>query len=523
MLRPHKHLSIHIGRDKIKVAYLSKQKDKVIIHKAFEVPLAEGAVREGIILDKLSLAQTMQEAFTQHGIKAKDTIFSVYHPRMITREVELPALNKAKLEKIIEISKQDYFPVDISQYLIGHRVMEVEGGKDNKHAKVLLVAIPDEAMNQYVELAKLLDLVIIGLDYQENSILNFLHLQSFLTMHMLIHIESEATTVTIMTGEEVAFVKTIPFGTATFVESLQSEYALTYEAAQQMLYEKVDLSNKNQELLELRRDMDYMLNSIATYIKYYNSKENTHPIKEIYLSGTGSAVKGIAQVVESTLDILTQQLPPLHGVVNKTKDHTDVLALGLEMVIGAAFANINLMPKKITEHLKTREKTRLGILILILISVSMSAVLIQPFRAIQQLKVEKQSLEAEVVAYEQILLLDQAYQQVLNENKMRQLWLEEANTPSDGLLEMLERLEAHIPSGITVQSFSSTTTNVSMNCMAQDRMTVAQFIAVLKAIPSIQEVYVGGVSETPGTNTEEMMIQFAVTCTYREVEQDEAQ
>lgn len=519
MLLPKKYLSISIGKEQAKIVYLSKSKYKITVYKTRELNIADCLMDDTYAQDFEKVAEVIKSALKKEGIKEKQTIFSIYHSRMITREVELPNLPKAKLEKVIGANLQDYFPVDVTDYLVGHTILETS--KEDNKAKVLLVAVPQQLMSQYMTLCKHLKLDLVGIDYQENSIAHFASLQKFAGTHMLIHIGEEATTVLIGEDEKIQFTKTIPLGMKRLVEGVQKQYGYSYEVAYSTLLKqnllKVQTTSGWEVENELKNNIRYLLNNVTSYMKYYSNQTGTHPIQEVYLTGIGGQIVGLSEYIEGELNVSTAGLELLHGVINKDKECPNLLDLGIEANIGAVFHNINLLPKELVAKAKSREQTRLVILLSILVLLSVSSILIKPIQEIKQLENESERLQEEIEAYQKIEAVKLQYDQKLQGLTLRQSLMKQADTRSDQLLEILEGLEIDMPAGITIQSLSSTESGISMNCIAEDRLTVARFISTLKTIPAMGKVYVGSISEVAGPNPEVMVIQFAVTCTYEEV------
>lgn len=519
MFLQKKYLSISIGKEQVKIVHLSKSKYKITVFKTIELNIAGQLEAGQDSPDIEALATLIKEALKEAGIKEKQAVFSIYNNRMIMREVELPNLPKAKLEKIIQANLSDYFPVDVTDYLVGHSVLKVK--KEENKAEVRLVAVPRKTMSHYMTLCKLLKLDLVGMDYQENSISHFASLQKFAGTHMLIHIGDEATTVLIGEDEEVQFTKTIPFGMSQLIQGIQKQYKCSYEAAREMMVKKnllVTGTDLDWELdNELKNNIRYILNNITSYIKYYDSRPDTHPIQEVYLSGGGAQITGLGEYLGQQLEISTDGLAILNGVINKDKDCLNLLSLGIEGNIGAALYDVNLLPEELAAREKSRAQTRLVALSSILVLLGVSSILIKPMIEIKKLEKEKESLQVQIEAYQKVEAVKNQYDKIVQDLSVRQDLMEQAETHSDQLLELLEGLEEEMPMGITVQSLSSTESGISMNCLAEDRLTVARFISTLKAIDGMGKVYVGSTSEVAGPNPEVMVIQFAVTCTYEEV------
>ena len=83
------------------------------------------------------------------------------------------------------------------------------------------------------------------------------------------------------------------------------------------------------------------------------------------------------------------------------------------------------------------------------------------------------------------------------------------NTPNEGLKNFIEELEEKMPSDITVESFSSTGTQVSFSMRVTSKSAAANTIMQLRTFESLATVTTTGIDEA-----EDGTVSLSVLCTY---------
>ncbi len=83
------------------------------------------------------------------------------------------------------------------------------------------------------------------------------------------------------------------------------------------------------------------------------------------------------------------------------------------------------------------------------------------------------------------------------------------NTPNEGLKSFIEEMEEKMPSDITVESFSSTGTQVSFSMRVTSKSAAANTLMQLRTFESLSTVTTTGIDEA-----EDGTVSMSVLCTY---------
>ena len=123
----------------------------------------------------------------------------------------IPFVKDNKIMGIIEAQIRDYFPMDVSNYTISYSKMDVEEEDGKKMLKLLLVAIPDNLLNNYVTFAELAGLKVETFDYIGNGTVQLL-CDSFLENAVVVQLEEQATVISILENKKLVFQRVTPYG-----------------------------------------------------------------------------------------------------------------------------------------------------------------------------------------------------------------------------------------------------------------------------------------------------------------------
>ena len=204
-------VSIEAGVWWTKVALADYRKKNPPVHEAFAFRTPEHAVEDGYIRDKDSLARALKEELVRRQILEKDVVFTLSSSKVVTREVVIPYVKDNKIKGIIDAQSRDYFPMDISGYTISYSKMDVVEDDGKKQLKLLLVAIPDNLLGNYVSFAQLAGLKVETFDYIGNGCIQLM-CDSFVDNAMIIQLEEQATVISILENKKLAFQRVTPYG-----------------------------------------------------------------------------------------------------------------------------------------------------------------------------------------------------------------------------------------------------------------------------------------------------------------------
>ncbi|PKM50793.1 MAG: hypothetical protein CVV02_09875 [Firmicutes bacterium HGW-Firmicutes-7] len=514
MIYPKNCLIIDIGNEQIKIADLVRNKDNVKINKFAVIPTPGNCINDGIILDKVTLNNTIKATLKEERFKNKRVVFTITSSKVITREVDFPNLKPKKLRPVIENNAAEYFPVNLSEYILDYVITDTVEVNGEKTLKVSIIAALTSVVQEYVSLADLMDVKLVGIDYAGNSLTNFIKKEKIEGISMILDMGSESTMVSIMVNDVLKFNRNLSFGTGLLLDCIMNHFEVNKIEAIRISKERPLLNIEQDENPYLSNDisssMNQILNGVARLVDYYTSR-NQDKIESIFIVGGGANIYGIEEFIEKFFDIKTKLIKDFNSV--KGSNNLGNVEGFFSNVIGAAYSEINLVPRTIAEGVHSQSRKRTSLLLVILVAVS----LVAAFGYFQgkniALERKKEQLEQDIAAANEVQNIKLDYETLRNRLAYREKIMEASKSSSEQFVAVLEVMEKQMPSDVFYLSLTDTGTSLEISCVAKDKLTVAKFIETLKGM-DFSDVYVPAISESGTEEDPNSFITFSVSCKY---------
>lgn len=540
-----KVISIETGIQWTKVALVDYRKKNPPVHEAFAFRTPEHAVEDGYIRDKDSLARALKEELVRRQILEKDVVFTLSSSKLVTREVMIPYVKDNKIKGIIDAQSRDYFPMDISGYTISYSKMDVVEDDGKKQLKLLLVAIPDNLLGNYVSFAQLAGLKAETFDYIGNGCIQLM-CDSFVDNAMIIQLEEQATVISILENKKLAFQRVTPYGYGATISAVvdhpilgidDEEKAFDFLLEHNVIFNKplmpdngdpaqqaIDQAQANEAYEDLAESLRYHLRIANTALDYYQNQVKKEFVGNVYLVGDGSRFAGIHKLFAQELPLPLQKidfakiidLRNQNGVNDQKKagkkknpDYTDPVLeesssqrqpraatpVGFLSVIGAAVHPLDAKPKEMQEadskknDLHTAYVLLAGSLLLSLLLILGSSVR----QLIAHSEHRKLTDQLEALAYVQ-----QTYDESSRVQQEAQVYItidDATKTKNEYLLPLIEQLEAELPSAIKVTSMQTDDNLITLNMTADRKITVGQMLLNFQNVTLLTEPSIPSMSE----------------------------
>ena len=139
-----KVLSIEVGYSFTKVCELDYKTKKPKIYNSFVLPTPEGTLADGMITVDDGFVALFKNKLAEKGIKTKAAVFTVSSSKIASREVKIPYCKENRIGDLVRANLADYFPIDVSQYMVAHSVLEVEGVAKEAYQAIHACNIEDD-------------------------------------------------------------------------------------------------------------------------------------------------------------------------------------------------------------------------------------------------------------------------------------------------------------------------------------------------------------------------------------------
>ena len=530
-------LSIEAEASQIRVAEVEVRGKKGRIYNCFCIPAPQGAVEDGQIRDTKTLGENLKAELSQRKIKTMKVYFVTGSTRIASREVRIPFVKANRIQSIIEANATDYFPIDVSKYVLSYSVVDVEsqksedGKEETKQYHLMVYAAPKAISAAYSEFAENAGLTMTGITYTGDSIYHSVKDEYAKGTHILVKVEYTGTSITVIRDGELTLQRNINYGVDSAVETvrafpefgdrLDANEALDVLCSRKCINPFLDMESFDEEIsdedrkletarAEVTESLRYLIGNISRIMDYYISRHTDTNFDSIVCCGLGAQVKGLMQLLTNELGQQVDVLQEFKNFALPASGDTQEVCL-YAAVLSPGTSGVNLMDK-VNRKKKEKKETLSGAIIICVVGTVAGVVLTAAGyanRIYQQH--EQERLNQRITEESSIEEIYSAYTSAKAQYDNYQNMYQYTNTPNEGLKNFIEELEEKMPSDITVENFSSTGMQVSFSMRVGSKSAAANTIMQLRTFESLSTVTTTGIDEA-----EDGTVSLSVLCTYSE-------
>lgn len=526
-----KFLNIEIDTAQLRVAEVDSRGQRIF--RCFVIPVPLGAVDDGQIRDTKSLGNLLKTELTAHGIKTKKAFFVAGSSRIASREVRIPFVKKDRIQSIIQENATDYFPIDISNYVISYTIINIETAEQEgvgtiKQYHLMVYAAPTSISAAFSEVAEVAGLNMTGIGYTGDSVYSAVKETFADGVHMLVKIEYNSTSISIIKNGDLALQRTVNYGVDSPIETVRAFPVfgedLTSAEAIDILYSERCVhdtlawdgytgTDPQEEMLEnakaeVTESFRYMVGNISRIMDYYISRNTETVFTSIQICGLGAGIKGVRRMLSNELGQQVEIIYALKGCTHPEFPKEEGIYL-YASTFAAMRSGLNLMEKVSRKKKENKDSLSGAILICVLGVVAGVALTAVGFGNRFYQERQQAFLNKRIGEESSIEEIYNAYNVAKTQYENYQNMYLYTNTPNEGLRVFLEEMEQKMPSDITVETFSSDGTQVSFSMRVSSKSAAANTLMQLRTFESLATVTTTGLSED-----DDGTVSMSVICTY---------
>ena len=540
-------LSIEIGNSFTKICEIDYKVKKPKVYKVLTVETPEGVVVDGMLQPTQEYADHLVNALGTNGIRTKKVIFTISSTRVASREVQIPNVKASKIEALVKTNANDYFPVDLTQYEIGHYL--AGGLTEEGKLRVMALAVPKALLDSYYQLAQMCGWEVECFDYSSNSLYQILRDEKTETVTMMIKIDENSTIVTVLSAGKVLLQRTVAYGVQDAIETMiaSGAYAVSDPMSAVERFQKKTCLNRvlhpgdklweenagrwededagNVEVTAARQkitsSLEPLIVGVSRVIDFYDSRNSNTPIERTYVTGLGGSFSGMSKLFTNCLERKVHTLSEMDDKIGMSKAIRSTRPAAYISCLGAVLAPVGLIDKsqqkgKGMTVVSGTNYTFVSVAVLVLgviLSIAMAVTsLTRYFGTVAEnvaLQARVEELQPAQTVYNEYLSAAAQY------DKYKYLY-EYTENPNENLVEFINELEQILPDSFYTDSFSSDQTGISMTVNVEGKAAAARTILNIRNMESIEDVQISNITD----NQDEMggsWVMFSMTGTYREL------
>lgn len=543
-------LSIEIGNSFTKICEIDYKVKKPKVYKVLTVETPEGVVVDGMLQPTQEYADHLVNALGTNGIRTKRVIFTISSTRVASREVQIPNVKANKIEALVKTNANDYFPVDLTQYEIGHYL--AGGLTEEGKLRVMALAVPKALLNSYYQLAQMCGWEVECFDYSSNSLYQILRDEKSEKVTMMIKIDENSTIVTVLSAGKVLLQRTVAYGVQDAIETMiaSGAYAVNDPMSAVERFQKKTCLNRvlhqgdklweenagrwededagNVEVTAARQkitaSLEPLIVGVSRVIDFYDSRNSDTPIERTYVTGLGGSFSGMSKLFTNCLERKVHTLSEMDDKIGMSKAIRSTRPAAYISCLGAVLAPVGLIDKS-TQKAKGltvvsgTNYTFVSVAVLVLgviLSIAMAVTsLTRYFGTVAEnvtLQARVEELQPAQTVYNEYLSTAAQY------DKYKYLY-EYTENPNENLVEFINELEQILPSSFWTNSFSSDMEGISMSVTVEGKAAAARTILNIRNMESIEDVQISNITDTQN-ELGESAVTFSITGTYADIHAD---
>jgi len=321
-------LGIDIGTSSVRVIELTKKKKVVHLTNYGEVrtsSLKKKPFRvfyeNNVSLSNREIAQTISSILREARIQSRDVSFAIPDFASFFVSFEIPAMDKDEIPQAIQYEVRPYIPVPINEVALDWTI--IEGQPSKTPLKVLVVAIPNEVVSQYQEIAQIAELNLRTLESEVFALARAANYTAKITQDMdkivgLVDIGARSTTCSVLEKGALGSSHSFKVGGNELTEIVAKSFGLEYNKAEEIRNQNGLVSN-GEEKKNIRRVLIPIIDSVLEEIKQafrsFYRKEGKE-IDKVLLVGGISLMPGIKEYFATSLKKPVVVLNPFANIAH---------------------------------------------------------------------------------------------------------------------------------------------------------------------------------------------------------------
>ena len=300
---PKSFLGVDIGTSAIKVVELQswgkrkslKNYGELQSSSLYDKPFRTFE-KNTLLLSSKDIAKGMKGILQESGIQTKQAVFSIPDFSSFFTHFSLPSMTKEELGEAVKFEARKHIPLPLSEVTIDWQI--AQGRFDLKTPfQILLVAVPNEIINQYQEIAALAELRLVALEAEVFGLVRSC-LEATRNPIVLLDIGAQSTTVNVVVNNVLKISHSTDIAGNNFTERVAQSLSVDKKSAQEQKHAQGMLSQDLAVILSPLVDMiGVEIEKISQEFSQIEGKE----VAGIVLAGGSSLLKGLREYFQANL------------------------------------------------------------------------------------------------------------------------------------------------------------------------------------------------------------------------------
>ncbi|WP_439565717.1 type IV pilus assembly protein PilM [Microcella sp.] len=344
-------VGVDIGSSTLRAVEIDDaSKPNPTIIRAHEVPLPEGSVKRGEILEVNTVASAFKRLWASGGFRSKDVAMGIGGQSVIVRDLVVPRMPLAQIRESLPFQVQDLLPVPVADAILDYYAISEGTNETGPVVNGLLIAAFKQAVSMNTSAVTMAGLTPVSMDLLPFAMTR-VHSRSQPTQGTAVHmnIGANATSIVIVKGGAPLFVRIIPAGGDDATRAIMSRLAVPRERAEALKRDlgltTVPRDEEQQRAAEvIHESTSELLTAIRNTLAYFAGVRPGTVFEHLSVGGGATRMSGFASALAESTRISVVPVNPLasatlaRGLRGKADDEriqSWTTAIGLAVGSGA--------------------------------------------------------------------------------------------------------------------------------------------------------------------------------------------
>lgn len=297
-------IAVDIGSRNIKI--LVGDKTKIKHYGLINTPV--NSYVDSRPVNTAALSKVIGEFLIDDKINTKNISFTIHGQDVIVRHVEIPVMDNKALKNSVNWEICQYLPQNGDNYYIDFQILDKLNNGEKKVYNILVVAVPKEKVNKYIEISESLNLNIDSIDISSNCIARVFneHFKKNSNSESIgiIHMGSNSSSIVILDSGMLNIEKEVNTGLRDIIEKALKDLNLNLDYDHALDYLKTDFDLNKIDVdketdIKIKALYDSIFYTFEKTIQFYTSGKTKKNLDRIYLTGSGSRINGLTDYLKT--------------------------------------------------------------------------------------------------------------------------------------------------------------------------------------------------------------------------------
>ncbi|MBK4348415.1 type IV pilus assembly protein PilM [Lacisediminihabitans changchengi] len=297
-------VGLDISANAIRAAELTTNvKGKQTLVRYHSVPLPEGAVLRGEVMEPSTVATALRQLWSTGGFSSKDVVLGIGNSRVLARDLTVPKAPLARIRESLPFHVQELLPFPTENALLDFYPISEGTDANGPVVHGLLVAALKDAVLGNVRAAQLAGLNPVDVDLVPFALTRVLSSAGDMGTAAMIDVGANTTIVVVSSAGVPQFVRIIPTGGDDLTAALSTKLNLTLDAAEAIkrtlgLAATPTTADEQAAIVAMYEHAGELISSLRNTLTYYaGTRAADDAIGRVILSGGGAQLSGFSNAL----------------------------------------------------------------------------------------------------------------------------------------------------------------------------------------------------------------------------------